>query len=64
MDVPTHVPIYNEIKRPFLTDDLCVKVAPMLNYVPVTQNIQISHKIRKMFFQVEQKKFNEAFSIK
>ena len=51
----THVPIYNEIKRPFLTDDLCLKVAMMLNYVPVTQNIQ------KKQTQKKQKYFNEDF---
>lgn len=42
-----------KIKRPFLTDDLCVKVALQLNYVPVTQNIQISRQ------KTEQKYFNE-----
>lgn len=42
-----------KIKRPFLTDDLCVKVALQLNYVPVTQNIQISQQ------KTEQKYFNE-----
>lgn len=33
-----------KIRRPFLTDDLCLKVALMLNYVPVTQNTLISDK--------------------
>lgn len=34
-----------KIKRPFLTDDLCLKVALMLNYVPVTQNIKKLNEI-------------------
>lgn len=44
-EFPAHVSIFiTKIKRPFLTDDLYSKVALHLNYVPLTQNIQISQQ--------------------
>lgn len=56
-----------KFRRPFSTDDLCLKVALMLNYVPVTQNTNKSPKslIKESFFDVSKfAGFGEFFCLK